>query len=49
MTEVVVIAVDDMVAVRTPQLELVRTSFAALGSTAVLGIGAFFLLLAMGP
>ena len=41
----VAILIDDVVALQTPQLEIVRTSFLALGSTAVLSIGATFLML----
>ena len=43
----VVIAVADVLALRTPQVEPVRSTFVALGSTAVLSTLAFLLLLVM--
>ena len=45
--ETVEIPIDDVLALRTEQLEPVRSSFAAMGGTAVLSLGALFLLSAL--
>jgi len=45
--ETVEIPIDDVLALRTEQLEPVRSSFAAMGGTAVLSLGALFLLAAL--
>lgn len=45
--EAVEIPIDDVLALRTHQLEPVRSSFAAMGGAAVLSLGALFLLAAL--
>ena len=43
--EVAVVAIDDVVALRTHQTERIRTTYAVLGGIGAGGIGGFFLLL----